>query len=77
MVTVSTALCFGYATVVRHQKPTGYSFLSQLADTIAGQISIDATQPRLYLRVLADLSGKAIILGVIDLSYPPSRQWSG
>jgi 5-methyltetrahydropteroyltriglutamate--homocysteine methyltransferase len=63
-------LCFGYAAVVRSQKPTGYSFLPQLADTIAAQISIEAAQPRLDLGVLADLSGKTIILGVIDLGDP-------
>jgi 5-methyltetrahydropteroyltriglutamate--homocysteine methyltransferase len=68
-ITVPTALhlCFGYAAVVRHQKPTGYSFLPQLADSVAAQISIEAAQPRLDLGILAELSGKAIILGVIDL----------
>jgi 5-methyltetrahydropteroyltriglutamate--homocysteine methyltransferase len=71
-LTVPTALhlCFGYAAVVRGQKPTGYSFLPQLAETIAAQISIEAAQPGLDLGVLADLSGKAIILGVIDLGDP-------
>jgi 5-methyltetrahydropteroyltriglutamate--homocysteine methyltransferase len=71
-LTVPTALhlCFGYAAVVKHQKPTGYSFLPQLADTIAQQISIEAAQPRLDLGVLAELAGKTIILGVIDLGDP-------
>jgi 5-methyltetrahydropteroyltriglutamate--homocysteine methyltransferase len=71
-ITVPTAvhLCFGYAAVVRHQKPTGYSFLPQLADSIAAQISIEAAQPKLDLGVLADLSGKTIILGVINLGDP-------
>ena len=71
-LTVSTALhlCFGYAAVVKHQKPTGYSFLPQLAGTTAQQISIEAAQPRLDLGVLAELSGKTIILGVIDLGDP-------
>lgn len=71
-LTVPTALhlCFGYAAVVRHQKPTGYSFLPQLAETTARQISIEAAQPRLDLGVLADLTGKTIILGVIDLGDP-------
>ena len=59
-------LCFGYAHVV-HQKPSGYTFLSQLADTTAQQISIEAAQPRIDLGVLADLSGKQIMLGVLDL----------
>jgi 5-methyltetrahydropteroyltriglutamate--homocysteine methyltransferase len=71
-ITVPTAvhLCFGYAAVVRHQKPTGYSFLPQLADSIAAQISIEAAQPKLDLGVLADLAGKTIILGVINLGDP-------
>ena len=71
-ITVPTALhlCFGYAAVMRQQKPTGYSFLPQLAETIAEQISIEAAQPRLDLGVLADLAGKTIILGVIDLGDP-------
>src|SRR5262249_3890110 len=38
-------LCFGYAAVVKTQKPTGYSFLAPLADSIATQISIEAAQP--------------------------------
>ena len=62
-------LCFGYAAVVAN-KPSGYSFLPQLADTIAHQISIEAAQPRLDLGVLADLSSKTIMLGVLDLGDP-------
>jgi 5-methyltetrahydropteroyltriglutamate--homocysteine methyltransferase len=62
-------LCFGYAAVVAN-KPSGYAFLSQLADTSADQISIEAAQPKLDLGVLADLAGKKIILGVIDLDDP-------
>jgi 5-methyltetrahydropteroyltriglutamate--homocysteine methyltransferase len=71
-ITVPTAvhLCFGYAAVVRHQKPTGYSFLPQLADSIAAQISIESAQPKLDLGILADLAGKTIMLGVIDLADP-------
>ena len=71
-LTVPTAvhLCFGYAAVVRHQKPTGYSFLPQLAATTAQQVSIEAAQPKLDLGVLAELTGKTIILGVIDLGDP-------
>ena len=63
-------LCFGYAAVVPGQKPTGYSFLPGLADSIATQISIEAAQPRLDLGVLAELSGKKIMLGVLDLGDP-------
>ena len=59
-------LCFGYAAAVK-DKPSGYSFLPQLADTTASQISIEAAQPRLDLSVLKELSGKSVMLGVIDL----------
>ena len=39
-------LCFGYAAVVPgSNKPAGYSFLAELDDTIAEQISIEAAQP--------------------------------
>jgi 5-methyltetrahydropteroyltriglutamate--homocysteine methyltransferase len=60
-------LCFGYAAVVK-EKPSGYSFLPQLAACAARQISIEAAQPRLDLGVLADLRGKTILLGVLDLN---------
>jgi 5-methyltetrahydropteroyltriglutamate--homocysteine methyltransferase len=53
-----------------HNKPSGYAFLPQLADTIAQQISIEAAEPKLDLGVLADLSGKQILLGVLDLGSP-------
>jgi 5-methyltetrahydropteroyltriglutamate--homocysteine methyltransferase len=59
-------LCFGYAQIVRN-KPSGYSFLPQLADCIADAISIEAAQPKLDLGVLRELAGKTILLGVIDL----------
>jgi 5-methyltetrahydropteroyltriglutamate--homocysteine methyltransferase len=62
-------LCFGYAAMVRN-KPAGYGFLAQLADSIAGQISFEAAQPRLDLGVLKELSGKTIVLGVLDLNDP-------
>ena len=72
-ITVPTVvhLCFGYAAVVPGStKPAGYSFLSELADTSAEQISIEAAQPRLDLGVLKDLAPKKIMLGVLDLGDP-------
>ena len=69
-ITVPTVvhLCFGYAAVVPgNTKPSGYSFLPGLVDTIAQQISIESAQPRLDLGVLRDLAGKKIMLGVLDL----------
>ena len=71
-LSVPTALhlCFGYAAVVRGDKPAGYAFLPQLAETTAAQISIEAAQPKLDLGVLKDLSSKKIMLGVLDLGNP-------
>jgi 5-methyltetrahydropteroyltriglutamate--homocysteine methyltransferase len=59
-------ICLGYGHLVRN-KPSGYAFLPQLADSIATQISIEAAQPRLDLGVLQELSEKTILLGVLDL----------
>jgi len=59
-------LCFGYAAAVK-DKPSGYSFLGQLAETRASQISIEAAQPRLDLGVLRALAPKSVMVGVIDL----------
>src|SRR5215471_8348859 len=64
---VAVHLCFGYAAVV-HDKPSGYSFLPELEGSKAQQVSIEAAQPKLDLKVLEKLPSKTIILGVIDLS---------
>jgi len=62
-------LCFGYAAMV-DEKPSGYSFLPELAAAAATQISIEAAQPRLDLAILRDLPGKTVMLGVLDLAAP-------
>ncbi len=67
--TTAVHLCFGYAAII-HDRPAGYSFLPELAASIADQISIETAQSGLDCGVLADLAGKTIILGVIDLSRP-------
>jgi 5-methyltetrahydropteroyltriglutamate--homocysteine methyltransferase len=59
-------ICLGYGHLVRN-KPSGYAFLPQLAESTAAQISIEAAQPRLDLGVLRELSEKTILLGVLDL----------
>jgi 5-methyltetrahydropteroyltriglutamate--homocysteine methyltransferase len=67
-------LCFGYAALVPGEtKPVGYSFLPQLSDSTAQQISIEAAQPKLDLGVLEELAGKKILLGVIDLADPKAE----
>ncbi len=67
-------LCFGYAALVPGEtKPVGYSFLPQLADTTAEQISIEAAQPKLDLGVLAELAPKKVMLGVLNLDDPKAE----
>jgi 5-methyltetrahydropteroyltriglutamate--homocysteine methyltransferase len=65
--TVAVHLCFGYAALV-HGKPAGYSFLPELENSKAAQISIEAAQPRLDLKILETLPTKTIVLGVNDLA---------
>jgi 5-methyltetrahydropteroyltriglutamate--homocysteine methyltransferase len=62
-------ICLGYGHLVRN-KPSGYAFLPQLADSKATQVSLEAAQPRLDLGVLKELSGKTVLLGVLDLGDP-------
>ena len=65
--TTAVHLCFGYAAMVR-DKPSGYSFLPELAQSAADQVSIETAQPNLDCAVLRELPNKTIMLGVIDLS---------
>jgi 5-methyltetrahydropteroyltriglutamate--homocysteine methyltransferase len=67
--TTAVHLCFGYAAII-HERPSGYSFLPELAGCPVDQISIETGQSGLDLGVLADLADKTIILGVLDLSTP-------
>jgi 5-methyltetrahydropteroyltriglutamate--homocysteine methyltransferase len=62
-------ICFGYAAII-HQRPSAYSFLSQLKGCRCRQISIETAQSNLDCAVLKDLPEKTIILGVLDLSTP-------
>ena len=64
--TKAVHLCFGYAYVVSG-KPSGYSFLPELNDSVADQISIEAAQPHLDPSVLRGLPDKTVMFGVLDL----------
>ena len=68
-VTGTTAIhvCFGYAAII-HVRPSGYSFLPELAAAPVQQISIETAQSRLDCAILEKLPGKTIILGTLDLS---------
>ncbi|HXD90148.1 MAG TPA: uroporphyrinogen decarboxylase family protein, partial [Candidatus Binataceae bacterium] len=59
-------LCFGYGHYVK-KKNAPYSFLRELNDCVADQISIEAAQPHLDLAVLKELPTKTVMLGVLDL----------
>jgi 5-methyltetrahydropteroyltriglutamate--homocysteine methyltransferase len=65
--TTAIHLCFGYAALVK-DRPSGYSFLPELAESSVKQISIETAQSSLDCSVLSNLPGKTIILGVLDLS---------
>jgi 5-methyltetrahydropteroyltriglutamate--homocysteine methyltransferase len=69
--TTAVHLCFGYAAII-HDRPSGYSFLPELAGCVAGQISIETAQSGLDCSVLAGLAeaGKTVILGVLNLGDP-------
>ncbi len=64
--TTAVHLCFGYAAII-HERPSGYSFLPELAECTADQVSIETAQSGLDCSVLAGLDGKTIILGVLNL----------
>jgi 5-methyltetrahydropteroyltriglutamate--homocysteine methyltransferase len=60
-------ICFGYAAII-HERPSGYSFLPELAGSPVRQISIETAQSNLDCAVLGELPAKKILVGCIDLS---------
>jgi 5-methyltetrahydropteroyltriglutamate--homocysteine methyltransferase len=67
--TTAVHICFGYAAII-HQRPSGYSFLPELAGCPVRQVSIETAQAKLDCAVLATLAGKQIMVGCLDLSDP-------
>ncbi len=67
--TTAVHICFGYAAVI-HQRPSGYSFLTELSGCTCNQVSIETAQSKLDTSVLAQLSDKQILVGCLDLSDP-------
>jgi 5-methyltetrahydropteroyltriglutamate--homocysteine methyltransferase len=65
--TTAVHICFGYAAVI-HQRPSGYSFLTELAGCSCAQVSIETAQSKLDTSVLTQLPGKQIMVGCLDLS---------
>ena len=64
--TTAVHICFGYAAII-HARPSGYSFLPELAGCSCRQVSIETAQSNLDCAVLEKLPGKKIMVGVIDL----------
>jgi 5-methyltetrahydropteroyltriglutamate--homocysteine methyltransferase len=60
-------ICFGYAAIV-HQRPSGYSFLPELAGCACVQVSVETAQSKLDCAVLAKLERKQIMVGCLDLN---------
>ncbi|CAN7699517.1 uroporphyrinogen decarboxylase family protein [Variovorax sp. LjRoot178] len=67
--TTAVHICFGYAAII-HERPSGYSFLPELAQCSCKQVSIETAQSRLDCSALAALDGKRVMVGCIDLSTP-------
>jgi len=67
--TTAVHICFGYAAII-HQRPSGYSFLPELAASRCRQISIETAQSKLDCAVLGKLAGKQIMVGCLDLNDP-------
>ncbi|HEX7888550.1 MAG TPA: uroporphyrinogen decarboxylase family protein [Ramlibacter sp.] len=65
--TTCVHICFGYAAVI-HTRPSGYSFLPELAGCSCKQVSIETAQSHLDTKVLRELKGKQILVGCLDLS---------
>src|SRR5215813_967773 len=59
--TVGVHICFGYAAII-HDRPGGYSFLPELAQTECDHVSIETAQSGLDLAVLDSLPEKTIVL---------------
>jgi 5-methyltetrahydropteroyltriglutamate--homocysteine methyltransferase len=67
--TTAVHICFGYAAII-HQRPSGYSFLPELAGCPVQQVSIETAQSGLDCSVLATLGGKQVLVGCLDLNDP-------
>src|SRR5947209_1226250 len=65
--TTAVHICFGYAAII-HVRPSGYSFLPELAGCPVRQVPIETAQAHLDCSVLATLEGKQIMVGCLDLS---------
>ncbi len=67
--TTAVHICFGYAAII-HERPSGYSFLAELAAAPCAQVSVETAQSKLDPAQLAGLGNKQVMVGCLDLSDP-------
>jgi 5-methyltetrahydropteroyltriglutamate--homocysteine methyltransferase len=67
--TTAVHICFGYAAII-HERPSGYSFLPELAACSCRQVSLETAQSKLDCSVLASLGDKKLMVGCIDRADP-------
>ncbi|MEO8702645.1 MAG: uroporphyrinogen decarboxylase family protein, partial [Kofleriaceae bacterium] len=67
--TTAVHICFGYAAII-HERPTGYSFLAELAGCACRQVSVETAQSSLDCSILTTLNDKQIMVGCLDLADP-------
>jgi 5-methyltetrahydropteroyltriglutamate--homocysteine methyltransferase len=67
--TTAVHVCFGYAALI-HERPSGYSFLPELAACRCDQVSVETAQSKLDCAAMEPLRGKWIMVGCVDLSDP-------
>jgi 5-methyltetrahydropteroyltriglutamate--homocysteine methyltransferase len=65
--TTCVHICFGYAAII-HERPSGYSFLPELAGCSCRQVSVETAQSNLDCSALVPLKDKQILLGAVDLA---------
>ena len=65
--TTCVHICFGYAAII-HERPSGYSFLPELAGCSCRQASVETAQSNLDCSALVPLKDKQILLGAVDLA---------
>jgi hypothetical protein len=68
--TTAVHICFGYAAII-HERPSGYSLLTQLKNCSCRQVSIETAQSKLDCSVLSQLGGKKILE---EKSGPQARE---
>jgi 5-methyltetrahydropteroyltriglutamate--homocysteine methyltransferase len=67
--TTAVHICFGYAAII-HERPSGYSFLPELAQCRCRQVSFETAQSKLDCSAIVPIADKKLMVGCIDLADP-------